>query len=267
MLALRVLTAAIWVPVHLAILIWGRPYHFVLYLEAIALVAGVELFNLAEAGERRPHRLLVLTAGAIYLATVAYRPAWAAGAAAAVGLGSLVVPLFRRRPAGALGDAGASLFAFGYGAGLLGFLILVRRLAGGVNLLVLFFVTIWLVDVAAYFVGRAFGRRKLAPRLSPGKTVEGSIGGLVVGGVAPVAAAVLWPELGLAWGEAAILGVVLAAGTVLGDLAESALKRDAGVKDTGSLLPGHGGVLDRFDAVLFCAPLYYGLLLLLGRAG
>jgi len=266
MLGLRVLTAAIWVPVHLAILVWGRPYHFLLYLEAIALVAGLEMFNLAEARERRPHRLLVLAAGAIYLATVAYRPVWAAGAAAAVGLGALIVPLFRRSPAGAFGDAGASLLAFGYGAGLLGFLMLVRRLAAGVNFLLLFFVTIWLVDVAAYFVGRAFGRRQLAPRLSPGKTVEGSLGGLVVGVAAPVAAALLWPELGLGWGEAAAVGLVLAAGTVLGDLAESALKRDAGVKDTGSLLPGHGGVLDRFDAVLFCAPLYYGLLLVMGHA-
>jgi phosphatidate cytidylyltransferase len=266
MLGLRVLTAAVWVPVHLAILVWGRPYHFLLYLEAIALIAGLEMFNLAEAGGRRPHRLLVLAAGATYLAAVAYRPAWAAGAVLALALGSLVVPLFRRSPAGALGDAGASLLSFGYGAGLLGFLMLVRRLGAGVNLLVLFFVTIWLVDIAAYFVGRGFGRHKLAPRLSPGKTAEGSIGGLVVGVAAPVGVTLLWPGVGLAWWEAAAVGVVLAAGTVLGDLAESALKRDAGVKDTGGLLPGHGGVLDRFDAVLFCAPLYYGLLLLLGHA-
>jgi len=266
MLATRALTAAIWVPVHLVILIWGRPYHFLIYLEAIALVALMEMFDMLEATGRRPHRLAALAAGAAYLAALAYKPAVSFGAAAAVVSAVLLVPVLRRTTAGALADAGATLFAFAYVPALLAFLMLVRVLPAGVELLLIFFVTIWAMDVAAYFVGRAVGRRRLAPDISPGKTVAGAVGGVVVGLLAPVALAeVFLGGAGLAWWAALAIGAALAAGDLVGDLGESALKRDAGVKDSGGILPGHGGVLDRFDAVLYCAPLFVGVLALLGR--
>jgi phosphatidate cytidylyltransferase len=256
MLATRALTAAIWVPVHLAILIWGRPYHFLIYLEAIALVALVEMFDMLEAAGQRPHRLAAVAAGA----------AVPVGAAAALVAAVLLVPVFRRSTAGALADAGATLFAFAYVPALLAFLMLVRVLPAGVELLLIFFITIWSMDVAAYFVGRAVGRRRLAPDISPGKTVAGAVGGVVVGLLVPVALAeVFFGGAGLAWWGALAVGAALAAGDLVGDLAESALKRDAGVKDSGGILPGHGGVLDRFDAVLYCAPLFVGVLALLGR--
>jgi phosphatidate cytidylyltransferase len=143
--------------------------------------------------------------------------------------------------------------------------MLVRKLAQGVELLLIFFITIWAIDIAAYFVGKAFGTRRLAPRVSPGKTVAGGVGGLVAGLAAPpVLAAAFFREAGLGWAGALLVGAVLVAGDLAGDLAESAFKRDAGVKDSGAVLPGHGGVLDRFDAVLYCAPLYFGVLFLLG---
>jgi phosphatidate cytidylyltransferase len=268
MLAVRVLTAALWVPVHLIILIWGRPYHFLIYLEAIALVALLETFQLLEAGGRRPHRLAAAAAGVVFLAAAAYRPAISLWAAAALVVAALLVPVFRRGPAGALADAGATLFAFAYVPALLAFLMLVRVLPAGVELLLIFFITIWAVDVAAYFVGRAVGRRRLAPNVSPGKTVAGAVGGAVVGLVTPLALAKLFfADAGLGWLGALAAGAALAAGDLVGDLAESALKRDAGVKDSGRVLPGHGGILDRFDAVLFCAPLFFGVLVLTGRAG
>jgi len=121
---------------------------------------------------------------------------------------------------------------------------------------------VWASDSFALFVGRACGRRKLAPLLSPHKTVEGAVGGLVVG----LLVGALFG--GLLLGSAGIgllIGAIAGMFGQVGDLFESALKREAGIKDFGGILPGHGGVLDRFDSLLFVAPLVALLLLILGR--
>ena len=122
--------------------------------------------------------------------------------------------------------------------------------------LVMLLATVMASDTVAFFVGSAMGKRKLAPAISPGKTVEGALGGLL-GGVAGALA--VWAA-GLpgvpAW-HAAALGAVVAILGMLGDLLESLLKRWAGVKDSGRLLPGHGGMLDRLDSLLFGAPVLY----------
>jgi phosphatidate cytidylyltransferase len=135
--------------------------------------------------------------------------------------------------------------------------------------LVLFpLVVTWINDSMAYFVGRAIGKRKLIPRVSPGKTVEGAIAGVAGGVAVSIAwgALLIGPALGLAvsplvW---ALAGAVIAVAAQIGDLVESLLKREAGVKDSGALLPGHGGVLDRFDALFFAIPVAYGLLRWMG---
>ena len=121
--------------------------------------------------------------------------------------------------------------------------------------------TVWIADTAAYFTGRAFGRHKLAPAISPGKTWEGVYGALAAVAVYALA---LWPVAGRAGaqidaGAGALVGwiaaaLALAALSVIGDLFESLLKRQAGVKDSGNILPGHGGVLDRIDALLAAMP-------------
>ncbi len=120
--------------------------------------------------------------------------------------------------------------------------------------LFLVFAACWAGDSAAYGVGRAWGRHKLWPAVSPGKTIEGSLGGLVA---AVVVVAAFGRLFGLELYFAAVLGLLLSVAGQLGDLAESKLKRWAGVKDSGSMLPGHGGVLDRFDSLLFSAPVAY----------
>lgn len=115
----------------------------------------------------------------------------------------------------------------------------------------------WVGDVAAYYVGRAIGKRKLAPRISPGKSWEGSIASML-GAVVFGVAFVYWTGLpGIGLGEMAALSAVANIFGQMGDLAESALKRGAGVKDSGTLLPGHGGFLDRLDSSLFTIPLVY----------
>jgi phosphatidate cytidylyltransferase len=113
-------------------------------------------------------------------------------------------------------------------------------------------VLVWIADTAAYFVGRAFGRHKLAPSISPGKTWEGAAGG--VGG-ALVYAILLGMLAGSAWWAYLAIAVVLAALSIVGDLFESAAKRQAGVKDSGTLLPGHGGIMDRIDSATATLPL------------
>ncbi len=123
-------------------------------------------------------------------------------------------------------------------------------------------------DAGAYFAGRAWGRRKLAPRISPGKTVEGAIGGVVVGTLGALALKLLfdtfWPDLSgaMSYGLGALMAVVVAIFAIIGDLVESLLKRDAQTKDAGNLLPGMGGVLDRIDSHLLGIPVMYYMLLL-----
>lgn len=138
--------------------------------------------------------------------------------------------------------------------GLLGWVPAIRDLGG--SWVVLLLVVPWCSDTGGYFAGRYFGRRPLHPVVSPKKTVEGALGSLLAGAAGGVAVAA-WGLPALSHGAAACLGAALAAVSVVGDLAESLLKRAWGVKDTGGILPGHGGLLDRIDSVLFAAPWVY----------
>ena len=169
-------------------------------------------------------------------------------------IGGLAVAAGHPGPA-ILRDASASFFPVVYLGVPLGALAAIRVL-GGREAVVLLMATIVVSDSAQYYTGRAFGRRPLAPTISPKKTVEGAIGGIVLGTAAmviggrwvfPAADLIL---LTLASAAVVALGIV-------GDLFESLLKRSAGVKDSSALIPGHGGVLDRIDSWLFAAPLFY----------
>jgi phosphatidate cytidylyltransferase len=130
------------------------------------------------------------------------------------------------------------------------------RLIAGPEAVFLVMLTIMISDTAQYYTGRAFGRRPLAPAISPKKTIEGAIGGFVFGTAALVVIGAWWaPQLRIA--TRVVLGLAIVALGIAGDLFESFLKRRAGVKDSSALIPGHGGVLDRIDALLFAAPVYY----------
>jgi phosphatidate cytidylyltransferase len=130
------------------------------------------------------------------------------------------------------------------------------RVHGGPPALFLLMLTVMVSDTAQYYSGRAFGRRPLAPLVSPKKTIEGAIGGFVFGGAVFTIIGAWWlPDTPAPF--RAMLGVTIVALGIAGDLFESMLKRSAGVKDSSALIPGHGGVLDRIDALLFAAPVYY----------
>ncbi|OFV92367.1 MAG: hypothetical protein A3G76_09980 [Acidobacteria bacterium RIFCSPLOWO2_12_FULL_65_11] len=156
------------------------------------------------------------------------------------------------------GDLGAALVPPLYIGAPLGALVAVRTLDGP-GALFLLMLTVMVSDTAQYYTGRLFGRRPLAPAVSPKKTVEGAIGGFVFGTLALTIAGAWWlPRVDVAL--RALLGVAIVALGIVGDLFESSLKRAAGVKDSSSLIPGHGGILDRIDALLFAAPVYYVVL-------
>jgi phosphatidate cytidylyltransferase len=158
----------------------------------------------------------------------------------------------------ALGTAAAALFPTLYLGLPIGAMVAVRE-TNGREALFLLMLAVMVSDTAQYYSGRAFGRRLLAPTISPKKTIEGAAGGFIFGALFLAVAGRWWlPQAPL--GLRAALGVTIVALGVVGDLFESMLKRSAGVKDSSALIPGHGGVLDRIDALIFAAPVYYVVL-------
>jgi phosphatidate cytidylyltransferase len=260
-------------------------------LIGLVAVLGVrEFYALARLRGSEPFDLLgsAATAGVVLMAGA--DPEFGRFAARAVwmllGLGGLTLALGLRArwPAGSpLGAFTSTLGGVVYVGLPLAFVPLLRALGDGIPsevgsgpgaafflpmaFVLLPLLTTWAADTAAYFVGHALGRTKLAPAVSPGKTVEGSLGG-VVGAVAAAAlVATLWlvdlPVRAVPVGAAAGIGLGVAIVAQIGDLVESVLKREAGVKDSGQLLPGHGGILDRLDALLGAFPLSWLLLALI----
>jgi phosphatidate cytidylyltransferase len=253
----RVLSALLLIPPFLALVHYGSPLHFSLLVSlAVGLVAW-EFSRLCPAGGVAGLSLLTV-AGALswHAAIVAGR-----GGGVVAGLltaASLTWALLCREEfkAATLRGAWAVLGAF-YAGGLLGAASLLRGLPDGEGLIYYVAATTWAADIGAYYVGRRLGRRALAPRVSPKKTMEGALGGVLA--AALVAAAGSGWAWRLPWAPAVGAAAVLALIGMLGDLAESAVKRAAGVKDSGALIPGHGGVLDRLDSLVFAVPAAYGL--------
>jgi phosphatidate cytidylyltransferase len=158
----------------------------------------------------------------------------------------------------ALATVSASIFPSVYLALPIGALVAIRELEGPAALFLLM-LTVMVSDTAQYYTGRLFGRTPLAPAISPKKTLEGAVGGFVFGAVVFALVGAWWLER-MPIALRVLLGLTLVASGIAGDLFESMLKRSAGVKDSASIIPGHGGVLDRVDALLFAAPIYYVVL-------
>ena len=257
-LALRLGTAAVLVPVLIALIAWREPLGWAAVVAWAVQTGLYEFFKIVEAdapGLRAPGMAI---GGALALG-IYVLPGHALSLLGAVPLVAFAVTLVRP---GELRTAPArvGLLALGvtYVAGLLTPLALLKRDTGelGAQWIFLLLTIVWFGDTTAYGFGRALGRHKLYPAVSPGKTVEGALGGLV-GNVGAVVLAKLWYMPGLPWSAAAALAVPAGVLGQVGDLCESLLKRAYGVKDSGRVLPGHGGMLDRVDALMFAAPYTY----------
>jgi phosphatidate cytidylyltransferase len=254
----RILSAAVLIPVFFGCIWLLPPLPLLVVAEAVLLLAFVEYARLAEAlGARLPRAASGAAAATMCAAVGLGVPLELPLAAALVGLGALVVG--SRVPApGVLGDVAAAAFPVLYLGLPLGSLVALHAMAGRGSVMLLL-VTIVVSDSAQYFTGRSFGRRPLSPAISPKKTVEGALGGFLV---APAVMAVMarWWLPGRSTGWLLLAGLAVVGLGIAGDLFESLLKRSAGVKDSSALIPGHGGVLDRIDAILFAAPVFYVLL-------
>jgi phosphatidate cytidylyltransferase len=173
---------------------------------------------------------------------------------AATTIGVTIVQLFWHRDVKvATADAGLMLLGALHVPLLLATVVLLKRFEHGSAWVILTLTVSWLSDTGAYFVGRTMGRHKLYPTVSPGKSVEGALGGVAAAVGAAVVAKVWYLPL-LGWIDAVLIGIIGSVLGQLGDLVESMIKRGYGVKDSGRILPGHGGLLDRIDALLFVSP-------------
>ena len=149
-----------------------------------------------------------------------------------------------------------TLFGVLYVAGLGGYSLLIRNFGDGERLIFFLLLIVWLGDIAAYYGGKDFGKKPLAPVVSPNKTMEGAIAGLV-GSLAAGAIAGYWFLGHIAMAHCLLVALICGTIGQFGDLAESLLKRHAGIKNSGNVLPGHGGILDRIDSLLFAGPMFY----------
>ena len=252
----RVLSALVLLPLVLGA-VWFLPPVATLGLATVAaLLAFSEYVVIVSALEARVPRLIIGAAVAAACISVGggYLAAETILMSAVIVVGALAVA-GGAPGAAVLRDAAASILPIAYIGLPLGAIAAVRTFAGREAVLLLM-LTIVISDSAQYYCGRSFGRRPLAPSISPKKTLEGAVGGLLFGTLAMTVGGV-WVFAGAPLLLLVLVSACISALGIVGDLFESLLKRSAGVKDSSNIIPGHGGVLDRIDSWLFAAPLYY----------
>ena len=270
----REISAGVAIPIVAALLWFAPPWAFGALSGALALATLHEFYRLAEAAGLPIPKWLALLAAAGVLAAAAVPAASPSGVVVAGGI-FLFAALFAA--AELVSDAPLALSLAGTGASLLGVALVVLPFCGlmwldraylpgasekfGARLVFFLFATIWACDSFAYYVGKTLGRHKLAPEVSPKKTIEGALGGLAGSVLVAAAASSLFLREFRPL-EAAIVGGLASSAGQLGDLVESMFKRAAGVKDSGVFLPGHGGFYDRVDSLLFAVPVLCGAVLL-----
>ena len=254
----RILSALLLIPPFLFLVRFGSSLHFALLVGLAIGLAAWEFSRLCPAGTD-PGLSLGTVAGALaWHAALSLTGGVAAVAAAVGGAALLWVTLLRTDFRVGLLQAAWIVLGIVYVGGLLSFASLLRALPEGRQLIYYLACTTWAGDIGAFYVGGRFGRRPLLPRISPKKTVEGALGGILATIVVAMAGSIwIWPRLG--WAPAGVVALLLSVVGILGDLCESAVKRGAGAKDSGSLIPGHGGVLDRLDSLMFAGPVLYAL--------
>jgi phosphatidate cytidylyltransferase len=276
MLIKRVAVVLLLLPIGLAGILSGG-WVYTAGIAAILALAAWEYVHLMNAGGFKPAGVLVVGGAALLVLGRGYN-----GFASAPGLLSLLVLLSMayhlaayergRDPSGS--DFAITLAGIVYLGWIGGYFISLRALPDGKWWVLFVLPVIWAADTGAYLIGVRFGRHKLSPRLSPKKSWEGYLAGVATATLVGALLAALWAALPLEWGRAAspawpplwkgaLLGFVLAVLATLGDLGESMIKRQVGVKDSGKLLPGHGGAFDRIDSWLWGAVIGYYLVVLL----
>jgi phosphatidate cytidylyltransferase len=260
---LRVLSAAVLAPIAVALVVLGG-LPFLAGILVMCLVALWELTGLlgaaaAEMLANRAWRYLTLAAGGLLLAGVYadhFRSGAAQAAAAALLVASLAGLVLGGAPAKRILEWAAGAAGIVYICGLGSHFILLRESDRGLAWTLLACLVTWCTDIGALFAGKYFGTHPFFPSISPKKTVEGAIGGLLAGMVVAVPVMALG-DMHAPLSLGPLIGLSISVSAQAGDLVESLVKREAGVKDSGTIIPGHGGVLDRIDSLLFAIALTY----------
>jgi len=261
----RIYTILVLAPLVYAVIRYLPPLAF---SGVVALAGGLALFEfyrMCFGGRRHSWLIGIGLTGFAALILGTHRPDILVPTLLATLIGIISVPLLSRAPLEqSLRDGAMTLFGVLYLGLTLGTLSMTRLLPQGEWLIFFLLLVTWASDTGAYYVGTLYGRHRLAPMISPKKTVEGLVGGLI--GAIIVAYAARWwflPELSSL--DCLILATLLTITGLWGDLTESAMKRSVGMKDSGGILPGHGGMLDRLDSLLFTAPVFYYYVTMVSR--
>ncbi len=262
----RIITAVVGIPlVMFAVYLGGIP--FFLLMAGVVFMSLREYYILAGYGKYGFQPVIGTICGmALFLSMYLNGTKLGAsidnqGTAALLSL--ILIPVFLREmlrssPEKAIERISITFFGAFFIPWTLGHLVLIRNLRPfGMEYVFFLFIVIWMLDTGAYAVGRKFGRNTLAAMVSPKKTLEGLAGGALTGIFTAMICKLIFLKTSLTLSEAAILGLIITGTSQFSDLAESMIKRDVGVKDSADLLPGHGGMLDRFDSFLFTSPLIY----------
>jgi phosphatidate cytidylyltransferase len=254
----RILSAAVFLPIFF-LLVRRPPIYFTLLIALACLLGLLELYHLASLGGTRCNRPAgcILALGVLF---TFYDSTWSLSSVVVAGITLIpILSLLRKRPfEECLPSDSVTVFGALFLSTLLGYLVGLRKLGDelGGDLIFFLFLVVWSGDAAAYYVGSATGRHPLSPRVSPKKTVEGAVGG-ILGSLLAALLARAWFFHQLRTQDCWILGLLLSLCGILGDLVESMWKRGAGAKDSAALVPGHGGILDRCDSLLFGGPILY----------
>ncbi len=260
----RLAIAVILLPILYSLLRFLPPFFFFLFLSVIILRVQYEFYRLFF--QERANGTVTFGLGLGFLLAISFfQKARLAGEAIipinmvffAVLMGVLMYILFSLRDIkSALVDSAVLCLGVMYISGFLSHLIFIRHIPAGQSLIVFLLLVIWGGDAGAYYIGKLIGKRKLYPRVSPNKTVEGSFGGLLGSFLGGSLAKLIFLSL-FSWGELLLVSLLLGGFGQLGDLTESLLKRSAGVKDSSSLVAAHGGLFDKLDSIAFAAPVFY----------
>lgn len=262
MLEKRILSATAGIILFILVLLWGK-IPFSVLIALITILGINELTDIIFSGKNYGRKLL-LSLLSLFLLFFAYYDITGLSYGILI---ILVILLFLFEIFAGISDLaerlGNDLFVLIYLAGGMSFFILLYDFSApvfpGTRAIWLVLITTWATDTGAYFTGIKLGKRKLAPRISPNKTFEGALGGIGIAAAAALLFSIIVGSFSPIW---LFYGLLTAVFGILGDLLESSLKRNAGIKDSGNIIPGHGGILDRFDSLLFTLPITYIFLLI-----
>ena len=260
--AKRMLVAAVLIPITIWLTLWDNTIPFAIGLYALIIIGSREVYGILKASGEDVSPLLSFLGALLIPICFWLENTWMFFAFVFTGLifVTFLLKLFSPNPTeGTIRFISVNLFGAVFFPFMFSFIWLIRMLPEGALWIFLLFVGIWLSDGMAYIFGRKLGKHKIVPKVSPKKSLEGFIAGIIfgVGGVVAFYYIMLAAAAPMGLVKIIIIAVDLVIAGILGDLFESMLKRDAGVKDSGKILPGHGGIYDRVDALIFAAPVLY----------